>query len=326
MSQDIFVFAEHLKGQVADISFEMLGKGREIADALGGRLLALIFGYQVKSLADSLGVADAVLYVEDERLAEFTPEAYQRVLSSLIQERAPRLIMIGHTSMGMDLAAALSTERNVPLVGYCNGLKLEEGKIIVTSRFYGGKILAEVGLNGNQGIVTVLPGAFPAEKGRSEKAATVEVLKPPALEGLRTRFKRLLEPEAGDIDLTKEAVLVAIGRGIQGQENIPLAEELAKALGGAVCASRPLIDQGWLPTTRLIGRSGIMVKPKLYLAAGISGAPEHVEGMKDAELIIAINTDSNAPIFDVADYGIVADLLEIIPKLTEEIGKKKAGS
>lgn len=317
----IFVLAEHLKGQLANISFEMLGQGRELADALGRRLVTVICGQGVRSLAESLGVADAVLYVEDEKLASFTPEAYQRTLAALVQERAPQLTLVGHTSMGMDLAAALSAELHAPLVGYCNDLKIADGKIIATSRFYGGKILSEVELQ--SGFVTVLPGAFPMEKGRIDRPATVEVLKPPALEGLRTRFKRLIEPEAGDIDLTKETILVAVGRGIQGQENLPLAEELAKALGGALCASRPIIDQGWLPTTRLIGRSGMMVKPKLYLAAGISGAPEHVEGMKDTDLIIAINTDANAPIFEVADYGIVGDLFEIVPKLTEELSKQR---
>ncbi|MEM4414258.1 MAG: electron transfer flavoprotein subunit alpha/FixB family protein, partial [Candidatus Caldarchaeum sp.] len=143
------------------------------------------------------------------------------------------------------------------------------------------------------------------------------------LENLRTRFQRLIEPEAGDIDITKEEILVAVGRGIQGQENLPIAEELAQALGGALCASRPIVDQGWLPPTRLVGRSGMMVQPKLYLALGISGAPEHIEGMKDAHVIVAINTDPSAPIFEVADYGIVGDLFEIVPKLTEELKKTK---
>lgn len=321
MSREIFVVAEHLKNEIANITFEMLAKGRELADALGGRLCALLVGHGVRNLAEPLGVADAVLYLEDERLAGFTPEAHQRALAAIIEERTPQLILIGHTSTGMDLAAALSVELRVPLIAYCSDLRVEERQIIVTSRLYGGKIIAEAQFS--SGLVMVLPGAFPAEKGRTGKTAAVETLKPPPLEGLRTRFQRLIEPEAGDIDITKEEILVAVGRGIQGQENLSLAEGVAQTLGGALCASRPIIDQGWLPTTRLIGRSGMIVKPKLYLAAGISGAPEHLEGMKDAALIIAINADASAPIFEIADYGIVGDLLEILPQLTEEISKQK---
>lgn len=322
MGQEIFVLAEHFKGEIANITFEMLGKGRELADRLGGRLCAVILGHNVKGLAESLGAADTVLSVEDERLESFTPEAYQRVLAGLLRERSPRLTLIGHTSVGMDLAAALSAELKVSLVSSCTGLHVADGKVIATSRFYGGKLHAEVELDNNN-IVTILPGSFPAEKGRIEQKASIEVLKPPPLENLRTRFQRLIEPEAGDIDITKEEILVAVGRGIQGQENLPIAEELAQALGGALCASRPIVDQGWLPPTRLVGRSGMMVQPKLYLALGISGAPEHIEGMKDAHVIVAINTDPNAPIFEVADYGIVGDLFEIVPKLTEELKKTK---
>ncbi|MFN4217818.1 MAG: electron transfer flavoprotein subunit alpha/FixB family protein [Candidatus Bipolaricaulia bacterium] len=321
MAQEIFIVAEHFKGELATITFEMLGKGRELTDALGGRLCAVVLGHNVKSLAESLGTADTVLYIEDELVGNFIPEAYQRVLAGLLRERTPRLTLIGHTSVGMDLAAALSAELNIPVVGYCTGLHVADGKIVAISRFYGGKLGAEVELD--NGIVTILPGAFPADKGRTEKKASVETSKPPALENLRTRFKRLIEPEAGDIDITKEEVLIAVGRGIQGQENLPIAEELAHALGGALCASRPVVDQGWLPPTRLVGRSGMMVQPKLYLALGISGAPEHIEGMKDANVIVAVNTDPNAPIFEVADYGIVGDLFEIVPKLTEELKQTK---
>ncbi len=321
MGHEIFVLAEHFKGELSPITFEMLGQGRQIADALGGRLCALLLGHNVKDLAESLGTADTVLSLEDEHLASFTPEAYQRALGGLLRERAPRLTLIGHTSVGMDLAAALSIELNVPVVSSCIGLRVADGKIIATSRFYGGKLGAEVELDG--GLVTILPGAFPAERGRTERRAPVETLNPPALEGLRTRVRRVIEPQAGDIDITKAEILVAVGRGIQGQEHLPLAEELATALGGVLCASRPVVDQGWLPPTRLVGRSGMMVHPKLYIALGISGAPEHIEGMKDAQIIVAINTDPTAPIFEIADYGIVGDIFEIVPKLTEVLKQTK---
>ncbi|HBY92861.1 MAG TPA: electron transfer flavoprotein subunit alpha/FixB family protein, partial [Chloroflexi bacterium] len=159
---------------------------------------------------------------------------------------------------------------------------------------------------------------FPAAAGRTGAAPAVEAMAPPvALTGLRTRFKRLIEPEAGDVDITRADIIVAVGRGIQSQDNIELAEELAEALGGVVAASRPVTDAGWLPRTRQVGKSGLKVKPKLYLALGISGAPEHLEGMKEGDLIIAVNTDPNAPIFNVAHYGVVADLFDVTEALVE---------
>jgi electron transfer flavoprotein alpha subunit len=177
-------------------------------------------------------------------------------------------------------------------------------------------------------IFGVCPGARPAEKGRAEQTPAIEEVAVTLPEALPVRFKRYIEPEAGDVDVTQQDVLVAVGRGIQGQDNIALAEELAQALGGAVCGSRPVIDQGGLPLSRQIGKSGALVKPKLYVAAGISGAPEHVEGMKNAGLIIAINTDPQAPIFNVAHYGVAADALDLLPLLAEGVRKaisKKAG-
>ena len=172
-------------------------------------------------------------------------------------------------------------------------------------------------------ILGLLPGARAAEKGRSDQKPQIEDVQVTLPDTLRVQFKKYLEPEAGDVDITKQDVLVSVGRGIQTQDNIALAEELAQALGGAVSGSRPVIDQGWLPLSRQVGKSGAAVKPKLYLALGISGAPEHVEGMRGAEVIIAINTDAHAPIFNVAHYGVVGDLFDIVPPLTEEINKRR---
>lgn len=321
MSNDVLVFAEHLKGKLSDITFEMLGKGREMADVLGGKLYAVLIGSQCGNLAAQLGKADAVLAILDPRLAEFNPTSYKHALGELVRERVPRLVMIGNTSMGMDLAAGISALLNIPLIAYCNNLRIEDGHLIATAQIYGGKLLADAEATGEQVIVSVLAGSFNAEAGKAERGAPVEELKPPLTVngGAGIVFKQLIEPEAADVDITKQDILVSVGRGIQSADNLELVEELANALGGAVSASRPVVDNGWLPKARQVGKSGSTVKPKLYFAVGISGAPEHLEGMRDAPLIIAINSDPKAPIFDVAHYGIAADLFDLVPALTEKI-------
>ncbi len=321
MSNDIFVYVEYLKGKAGDIGFEMLGKGRELADLLGGKLYAVIIGSQCAELAEQLGKADGVLCIQDLRLGDFNPTTYKHALGELVRERAPRMVMIGNTSMGMDLAAGVSALLDVPLIAYCNNLRVEDGKVVATAQIYGGKLLADAVATGDRMIVSVLAGSFSAEAGRSDKGAPVEEVKPPLSinGGAGVKFRQLIEPEAADVDITKQDILVSVGRGIQSADNLELVEELANALGGAVSSSRPIVDNGWLPKARQVGKSGSTVKPKLYFAVGISGAPEHLEGMRDAPLIIAINSDPNAPIFDVAHYGIAADLFDVVPVLTEKI-------
>jgi len=317
MRNDVLVLAEHLNGKLSDISLEMTGKARPLAAAFGGKVVAVMLGSGVKALGESLG-ADTVLYVDDLALVDFNPEAYGRVLAALVKERRPRLVMIGNTSVGMDLAAGLSVTTGLPLIAYVNSLAAENGTLVATSQIYGGKIQAEAVPEGEACIVSCLAGAFPADAGKG--AAPVEQIGSPVpLGDLKVKFVKLIEPEGGDVDITQQSVLVSIGRGIGGPENIELAQELADALGAAVSASRPLTDAGWLPKTRQVGKSGLTVKPKVYLAFGISGAPEHLEGMRGAELIIAVNTDPKAPIFDVAHYGATCDMLDLIPALTEKV-------
>lgn len=317
MSHNVFILAEHLQGQVADITFEMTGRAKQLAAAWGGQAIAVLLGHGVKALAEGIG-ADSVIYVDDPALAEFNPEAYSRVLTALIQERAPRVVMLGNTSMGMDLAAGLSVTTHRPLIAYVNNLAVEDGTVVATSQIYGGKIQAEAVPEGEACIVSCLAGAFPAEAGKGT-APLEQISSPVPLAGGKVKFIQLIEPEAGDVDITQQPVLVSIGRGIGGSENIELAQALAEALGCAVSASRPITDAGWLPKTRQVGKSGLTVKPKLYLALGISGAPEHLEGMRGAELIIAVNTDPKAPIFDIAHYGATCDILDLLPALTEKV-------
>ena len=320
MGQDVLVVAEHLQGEIADVTYELVGKGRELASAGGGQLTVALLGSGMQDAAASLGAADRVIYVDHARLADFNPEPYLATLTELLDAQKPRLTLIGNTSMGMDLAAALSVRQGLPLVAYAVDVKIEDGDIVATSQLYGGKIYAESVLEGDAGIVSVLAGSFPVEAGRQAGAPQVELMDAPAaVETGRLRFTGLIEPEGGDVDITQHEVLVAIGRGIQSDDNLPMIEQLASAVGGAVCASRPIVDNKWLPKTRQVGKSGLKVKPKIYLALGISGAPEHIEGMKDAELIIAVNTDETAPIFEHAHYGTTADLFDLVPALTARL-------
>ncbi|MBI5714990.1 MAG: electron transfer flavoprotein subunit alpha/FixB family protein [Chloroflexi bacterium] len=314
---DILILAEHLNGKVSDISYEMIGKAKELAPKFGGKAIAILMGSGVKSLAESLG-ADSVLYVDDPALAQFNPEACSRGLAAIVKDRAPRVVMMGNTSMGMDVGAWLSVSTGLPLIAYVNGLAVEGSTLVATSQIYGGKIQAEAIPNGESCIVSCVAGAFPADAGKGS-ASVEQIASPISLNDLKVKFVKLIEPEKGDVDITQQPILVSIGRGIGGQENIELAQELASALGCAVSSSRPITDAGWLPKTRQVGKSGLTVKPKIYLALGISGAPEHLEGMRGAELIIAVNTDAKAPIFDVAHYGATCDMLDLLPALTEKV-------
>lgn len=320
---DVFVIAEHLEGKLSDVTFEMLGKARALAPTLDGQTVAVLLGYKATELAEQLGAADQVLYIEDTGLRYFTPERAEQALRSLLQNEKPALTMIANTSMGMDLAAALSAGLDWPLMAYCSDVQLENGKVIATSQIYGGKISVEAQSESPSTLVSVLAGVFPASEGHSDKPASIQTTFGAANEG-RMRFKGLTIPEAGDVDITRETMLVSVGRGIGSKDNIEMVEELAESLGAVLSASRPIIDSGWLPKQRQVGKSGLTVKPKLYMAVGISGAPEHLQGMKDAELIIAINSDASAPIFEVADYGIVGDLFDIVPALSERLTEIRA--
>lgn len=317
MSNDILVITEHLDGNMADISYEMVGQAKALAADFGGQAIAVTLGSGVAGLAGSTA-ADAAIYVDDPALAEFNPEAYGKVIAALVADKAPKVTMFGSTSMGMDLAAWLSVKTGQACLAYVNGLAVEGGQLVATSQIYGGKMAAEAVAEGDSAIVSVLAGASPAEAGQGSTGAE-QIGSPVSLDDLKVKFVKMIRPEGGDIDITAQDKLVAVGRGIGSQDNIELAEELAEALDAAVAASRPITDAGWLPKTRQVGKSGVAVKPKLYLMLGISGAPEHLEGMKDAELIIAVNTDAGAPIFDVAHYGTTCDLFDVAEAMLEAL-------
>lgn len=313
MGSDIFVITEQMDGKFSDVSFEMVGKARELASTWGGQVTAVVPGGGME--ADGFA-SNSTIHVRDKVLDQFNSEAYGKVIEALVKEGAPRLVMFGWTAAGMDLAAWLSARLGKPCVAYARDLCIEDNALVVNSQVYGGKMLAEVVPEGDMAIVACLAGSFPMEAGQGSTAA-IAIPLPVPLDDLRVKFVEAIKPAGGDVDITAQTKLVSIGRGIGGKENIELAEELAEKLGAAVSASRPVVDAGWLPRTRQVGKSGLKVKPKLYLMLGISGAPEHLEGMKSAELIIAINTDKKAPIFNVAHYGATADLFEVAEAMLE---------
>lgn len=320
---NLLVYVETSGGQVAPISFELLGAARGLAAGLGGEVEALLAGGGA-DLAAQLGAADAVIQVEHPALSPYVPEAHLAVLVEAIRARHPQVVLVGNTSVGIDLAAGAAAATGSPLVSYCLGLEADGGAVIARSQLYGGKIVATTRTD-VPAVFAVVAGAFPEASGRSGGKGARTTMEPPAaLSSLRTHFLSASEPGGEGVDITKAERLVSVGRGIGGPENIELAEALATALGAEIGASRPVCDSGWLPKARQVGKSGMTVKPKLYFAVGISGAPEHLEGMRDAELIVAVNSDANAPIFKVAHYGTTCDLFDLLPALTERL-KAKAG-
>jgi len=321
---EIFVLAEHRQGQIRDITFEMLTKGKELAEKTNSDLTAVLLGKQVKEQAKTLSqYAKKVLLVEDAKLENFNSEAYHKVLSNLINEHKPLLTMIGHTSFGVDLAPSLAVALKLPLATDCIELEFEGETLVITRQMYGGKVNAKATVHKAESyIVTVRQAAFTAQKS-ALNGEIIETLSPLSEEITGKRFIKYVLPPPGGVDITAADVLVGVGRGIKDESNMPMVEELAKAFGGVLACSRPIVDKGWLPTDRQVGTSGKTVKPKLYIALGISGAFQHVLGMKNSDLIIAVNKDSNAPIFSFADYGVVEDLFKIVSPLKSKIYELK---
>ncbi len=322
MNKNVWVVIETLQGEVLEISYTMLAAGRTLADGLGGKLTALLLGHHAQGVAGKLVAADDVLYVDHPSLSEFTSDAYQQTITGLLKEAAPRVVLFGNTTMGMDVVNDVSVELEMPLVTCCQTFKVEDSGIGYVALTCGGKVIAEGLLPEPSCLVTMVPGGYKPEPGQTAVNGTPQITQaapPSTLDNLRVNLRGYIEPETGDVDITKESILISVGRGIRQQNNLELADELATALHGTVSASRPIVDQGWLPTSRMIGKSGKQVKPKLYLALGISGAPEHMEGVPDCETMVAINTDEQAPIFDFARYGATVDVLDLMPVLTEKI-------
>ena len=317
----VLIIAEHLEGRLAPSTPELITTGRSLAAALGGAARIAVLGSGVRELADRLaGYTLDVLLAEHPALAEYTGDGYVRAVRGIVESNSPRAILVAHTSQGYDFASALAGAMDLPLVTNCLALDVDGDRLVATRRLLNEKVQAKVEIRSERPIVvTMRPGAEkPMGPGRGMMSVTAVpvVIEPSAI---RETFLRLERPQVQDIDLSGADIIVSAGRGIQKKENLVLIEEFAKAIGGVVGASRPLTDMDWLPKTRQVGQSGKTVRPKLYVACGISGAMQHVAGMKDASLIVAINTDPTAPIFEVAHVGFVADVLKLLPATLKEL-------
>ncbi len=320
VGNDVLVLAERVGDQIQDSTYELLGKARELARAWGGKVQVALFG--PAGLAGQLAAADSVISIDHPALAGYLPEAYQKALLHVLAERSPRLLLMSNATVGLDQGAALSVLWDAPLAASVVGLTLDAGVPVATCQILGGKVLAEVALESERAICTVIGGSFDPAAGQAGGSPEVVQVPPPAgLDAARMSVQQVFEPEAGDVDITTADLLVSVGRGIGSQDNLELVAELAGALGAPLSASRPVTDSGWLPKNRQVGKSGLKVKPRAYLAFGISGAPEHLEGMRGAELIIACNTDPKAPLFDVAHYGTTEDLFDLVPALTDRLAR-----
>jgi electron transfer flavoprotein alpha subunit len=319
---DILVFVEAQGGTLQAVSLELLSAGRQLAGSMGGKLDALVIGAEANKLAALLGTADRLVAVGHPDLDRYIPEAHAATLAAIVRERNPALVLLAYDSVGLDLAPNLALRTGRPLLGYCTKLTVTGGVLEATSQIYGGKLRA-ISRAGLPAVATVVPGAFPeAPTASSGKLEIVEITAPPELANLRTRFVSETPPPAGEVDLSQADKILCVGRGIRDKDSIEIVRKVAEALGAEIAGSRPVIDAGWLPRERQVGKSGRKVKPKLYLALGVSGAPEHLEGMSAADLIIAVNSDANAPIFGVAHFGATCDLFDLLPALHKRLGPR----
>jgi electron transfer flavoprotein alpha subunit len=325
----ILVIAEQRQGKWNNTSFETLAAAQQIAKATSSTVIAAVVGKGVGALADELATKNVteVLLVEHDLLESYTPDGYCIALKQLIKAAKPDLVLLPHTYQVRDFAPELAARLGKGMIADCVGYRNEGGKLIFVRQMFQGKTAADVTFQGSAPwFASFQSGAFRAdlvEPNASGKApvngANVEL----KAEQIRTKPLELFKEAKASVDLTQAPLIVAIGRGIKAPENIAQAEALAKAMGAEIAASRPICDEGWLPMERQIGSSGQTVAPKLYLALGISGAIQHVVGMKGARTIAAVNKDQNAPIFEIADYGIVGDIFELMPALTEALEKAK---
>jgi electron transfer flavoprotein alpha subunit len=325
----ILLITEQRDGKLSKGSFETLAAAQQIAQQTKGTLSGVVMGKGVASLADELAgfQLDEVLLVEHDLLGKYTPDGFTLALRQVIESAKPDLILLPHTYQVRDFAPKLAASLGKGMIGDCIAYRHENGKLIFVRQMFQGRTAADVVFAGEPPwIATFQAGAFRADLAAKHPSGKTPVrsmsieLKP---EQIRTKPLELFREAKQAVDLTQAPILISIGRGIKAPENIPMAEKLAKAMGGEICASRPICDEGWLPMDRQIGSSGQTVAPKLYFALGISGAIQHVVGMKGSRTIAAINKDQNAPIFEVADYGIVGDLFEIVPAIIEELEKTK---
>ena len=321
---DILVLAEHRQGALRDVSFEMMAVAPALAADMGGEVTVLLIGSGVDEMAKKLAAyGSKVLVIDDPLFENFNADKYQKVLSALIDDLKPALVMTGQTAQGVDFMPALAVEKGLPLVAEAIALEYKDNTLKATRQLYSGKVNATLAFKpADTYLVTLREGVVEPPDAAAE--GSVEKLDSPLKEDITYRnFVEYIEAEVGDVDITQSDILVSVGRGLKEDKNLPVIEELAKATKADIAGSRAATDAGWIPHDRQVGTSGKAVKPKLYIAMGISGAFQHVAGMKGAKTVVAINKDPEAPIFSVADYAIVDDMFKIVPRLTEKLKELK---
>jgi electron transfer flavoprotein alpha subunit len=325
----ILIITEQRQGKWNNTSFETLVAAQQIAPPASGSVSAVVIGKGIAALAEEVATKDVaeVLKVEHDLLDSYTPDGYCAALKQVVESAKPDLVLFPHTYQVRDFAPKLGASLGKGVIGDCVGFRNEGGKLVFVRQMFQGKTAADVTFVGAAPwFVSFQSGAFRADQlaARAAGKAPVNAVSVNlSAADIRTKPLELFKEAKSAVDLTQALLIVSIGRGIKAPENIAQAEALAKAMGAEIAASRPICDEGWLPMERQIGSSGQTVAPKLYLALGISGAIQHVVGMKGARTIVAVNKDQNAPIFEIADYGIVADIFEVMPALTEELQKAK---
>jgi electron transfer flavoprotein alpha subunit len=327
MSDSILVVVEQREGKLNRVSWETLTAGQAIAAETGWPLEAAVLGGSIGALAAEVaGKKVAKVYaIESPKLEPYTPDAYSAALKSFLSAKQPRLVLMPHTYQVRDFVPKLATAMDRTAISDCIGYKKEGDKLLFTRQMFQGKLAADVSFTSEAPwFVTFQNGAFRGDKVEAgASAAPVENVNADVDGAIRNKPQDVFKEAKQAVDLSQAEIIVAVGRGIKEQKNIELAKQLAEALGGELAASRPICDSGWLPMDRQIGSSGQTVAPKLYLALGISGAIQHIVGMKGARTIIAVNKDSEAPIFEIADYAVVGNLFDIVPPLIEEVKKAK---
>lgn len=320
MGNNVLVIAEQRGGVLKKVTFELLGVGAELASRLGGSVEAALLGSGLDNLSEALAQHGAakVYLADDPDLARYSSEGYCNTLAALIQTIQPAIVLAGATAMGKDLAPRLAARLGVGLASDCTALEIDNGRLLATRPIFAGKALAKVKLNGDPQMATVRPNVLPVPAPDASRTPTVQPVAA-VVDRIRAKVVDIVSAGVGEIDVAEADVIVSGGRGVGGPEGFAPIRSLAKTLGAAVGASRAAVDAGWIEHSHQVGQTGKTVTPNLYIACGISGAIQHLAGMKTSKVIVAINKDPEAPIFKVANYGIVGDLFTVVPLLEQEL-------
>ena len=339
----VFVFAQQVDNVISNIAYELIGKGKELAKDLGVEVTAVLVGSDVKGLADQLAEygADKVIVVDDPELKEYRTEPYTHAIASVIKEFKPEIFLIGATAIGRDLGPRVCARIHTGLTADCTkldigdfpmnpvpGRETKHNQLLMTRPAFGGNTIATIACpDFRPQMATVRPGVMQKAPKEAGKKAVVTEFNPGFTKNNKyVDILEVVKAVSNTVDIMDAKILVSGGRGVGSPENFKILDDLAEAIGGTVSCSRAVVDSGWKPKDLQVGQTGKTVSPHVYFAIGISGAIQHVAGMEESDIIIAINKDESAPIFDVADYGIVGDLNKIVPMLTEKIKEAKAAA